>query len=70
MKIAIVRFEKYNGKWSDTTHTLYFRSKAQAEAHLQGLGYKRAQSVLTILQDQWELDYATQAQVCEVELTN
>mgnify|MGYP001219158491 CR=1 FL=1 len=69
-EIAIVRFEKYDGKWSDTTHTLYFGSKAEAETHLLGLGYRPTQSVLKSLQDQWDLDYATSAQVQMVELTN
>ena len=70
MKIAIVKFEKYDGKMSRTWMTLYFSSKAQAEQHLQALGYKPTPSVLISREDQWELDYATSAQVQVVELTN
>ena len=69
-KIAIVKFEKYDGKMSRTWMTLYFRSRAQAEQHLQGKGYKRTESILRSREEQWDLDYATSAQVCEVELTN
>jgi hypothetical protein len=69
-KIAIVRFQSYNGKWSDTTDTLYFASLDQAVHHLQDLGYTKTQSVLTSREDQWDLDYATSAQVEMVELTN
>ena len=62
-EIAIVRLESYNGKWSDATETIYFTSQDKAEQYLQGKGYKRTESIIPSLRDQWELDYANSAKV-------
>ena len=62
-EIAIVRLESYNGKWSDTVETIYFTSRDKAERYLRGKGYKRTESIIPSLRDQWELDYATTAKV-------
>ena len=62
-EIAIVRLESYNGKWSDTKETIYFTSRDKAEQYLDGKGYKRTESIIPSLRDQWELDYATTANV-------
>ncbi len=62
-EIAIVRLESYNGKWSDVKETIYFTSQDKAEQYLQGKGYKRTESIIPSLRDQWELDYANSAKV-------
>ncbi len=62
-EIAIVRLESYNGKWSDVKETIYFSSQDKAEQYLQGKGYKRTESIIPSLRDQWELDYANSAKV-------
>jgi len=62
-EIAIVRLESYNGKWSDAKETIYFSSRDRAEQYLQGKGYKRSESIIPSLQDQWELDYFETAKV-------
>ena len=62
-EIAIVRLESYNGKWSDAKETIYFTSRDRAEQYLEGKGYKRTESIIPSLKDQWELDYANSAKV-------
>ena len=62
-EIAIVQLESYNGKWSDAKETIYFTSRDRAERYLQGKGYKRTESIIPSLKDQWELDYANSAKV-------